>query len=69
MIAVYKTNVQEAAESELLIRKLLEHFPQSTISFDLEDCDRILRVKEHTICNDTVIALLAAHGYACEALL
>lgn len=69
MIEVFKTNVQEAEQSQMLIGKLLEHFPDSNVNFDLEDCDKILRVHASSICNKSIIALLNSYGYHCEALL
>jgi hypothetical protein len=69
MIEVFKTNVQEVGQSKMIVGKLLEHYPDSTINFDLEDCDKILRVHGSSICNDSIIALLNAHGFRCEVLL
>lgn len=69
MIEVFKTNVQEVAQSKLIIGKLLEHFPNSLINFDLEDCDKILRIHGSSISNTKIIAILNSHGYWCEALL
>ncbi|MDX6191822.1 hypothetical protein SGQ83_20870 [Flavobacterium sp. Fl-318] len=69
MIEVFKTNVQEEDQSTLIIGKLLEHFPNSLISFDLEDCDKILRIHSSSISNKKIIAILNSHGYLCEALL
>ena len=68
MVEVFKTNVQEVAQSELLIQQLLVHYPNSKINFDLEDCDCILRIAAQVITPETVIALLAARGYQCELL-
>ncbi|MBS1773810.1 MAG: hypothetical protein JST82_13200 [Bacteroidetes bacterium] len=69
MIEVFKTNVKEAAVSEMLVQQLLQHYPNGKITFDLEDCDSILRIAEHNINAEHVIALLARHGYCCEMLL
>lgn len=68
MVEVFKTNVQEVAQSEVLIEQLLRHFPGSKINFDLEDCDRILRIAECNILPEKVIDLLAKAGYHCEIL-
>ncbi|MEL1255360.1 hypothetical protein AAEO57_16335 [Flavobacterium sp. DGU38] len=68
MIEVFKTNVQEAEQSQMIVKKLLEHFPNSTINFDLEDCDKILRVYALSICNHTIIEILKSYGYHCEVL-
>ncbi len=69
MIEVFKTNVQEAAHSEMIIGRLLEHFPNSVINFDLEDCDKILRIHASEISNHKIIELLNSHGFQCEVLL
>lgn len=69
MVEIFKTNVQEAAESQEVIARLLEHFPQSRINFDLTDCDRILRVEAEHVCVDRVAHLVLSFGYHCEVLL
>ncbi|MDA6072562.1 hypothetical protein NJT12_23350 [Flavobacterium sp. AC] len=68
MIEVFKTNVQEVEQSQMIVQKLLEHFPNSAINFDLEDCDKILRIHSLSISNRKIIALLNAHGFYCEEL-
>lgn len=45
MIEVFKTNVQKAAQSRLMIKLLKVHFPASQINFDLDDCDKVLRIE------------------------
>ncbi|CAA9201043.1 hypothetical protein ACHRVW_14090 [Flavobacterium collinsii] len=69
MIEVYKTNVQEVEQSLLIVGRLLEHFPDSRINFDLEDCDKILRIHGSSISNQRIIELLDSYGYHCEVLL
>ncbi|MCV9927218.1 hypothetical protein OIU83_06120 [Flavobacterium sp. LS1R49] len=68
MIEVFKTNVQEVEQSKMIVEKLLEHFPNSRINFDLEDCDKILRIDDLMISNQKIIKLLNFHGYQCEVL-
>jgi hypothetical protein len=68
MIEVFKTDVQKVAQSEMIVEKLLEHFPDSDINFDLEDCDRILRVYDLNISSKKIIELLNSYGYQCEVL-
>jgi hypothetical protein len=45
MVEVFKTNVTADADAHLLIRELHKAFPSYKANFDLDDCDRILRVK------------------------
>jgi len=44
MIEVFKTNVKHKSQSQVLINLIHEAFPTYKANFDLEDCDRILRV-------------------------
>ncbi|RKR04643.1 hypothetical protein C8C83_3974 [Flavobacterium sp. 90] len=69
MIEVFKTNVQEVEQSLMIVGKLLEHLPNSAINFDLEDCDKILRINAVSISNHKIIELLDSYGYHCEVLL
>jgi hypothetical protein len=67
-VEVFKTNVQEKERSRLLIQKLVEQFPASKINFDLDDCDKILRVEGIDFCAQRIIELLKLNGHYCELL-
>jgi hypothetical protein len=49
IVEVFKTNVKTGAQAERLITLIRENFPEYTVNFDLDDCDRILRVKSSGI--------------------
>ncbi|GAB2570755.1 hypothetical protein [Spirosoma areae] len=68
MVEVFKTNVlcREQASTILLI--LAEQFPRFKLNFDLEDCDKILRVEGRDILSHQIILLVNATGYHCEVL-
>jgi hypothetical protein len=68
MVDVFKTNVEEAEQSRLLMAKLREHFPFSRVHFDLEDCDHILRVESSEVNAEAIISLLEKSGFSCEPL-
>ena len=68
VVEVFKTNVIEEEQARKLVEELLAHFPQSRVNFDLQDCDKILRVEGKQICPDTIIGLVQNQGYQCEAL-
>lgn len=69
MIEIFKTNVQEMEQSKVIVMKLLEHFPDSVITFDLEDCDKILRIHSGSISKQRIIEVVNSYGYHCEVLL
>lgn len=68
MVEIFKTNVHEVEKSKMITQKLLEHFPDNKINFDLEDCDKILRVEGENILPGKIIELLNDKGYFCEVL-
>ncbi len=64
IIEVFKTNVETGAQAEHLVNLIHENFPVYSVNFDLEDCDRILRIKSpDSIHESSLIALLHASGF------
>lgn len=68
MVEIFKTDVEETGEAEMLIGLLLHHIPDSRINFDLEDCDRVLRIEADNFDPDTVIMVINDKGYNCKVL-
>ena len=68
MIEVFKTNVQEFSEAQKLVALLLRHFPNSKINFDLDDCDKVLRVEGNNLRIEKVMTLVAEKGFLCTVL-
>ena len=68
MVEVFKTNVQHRELAEQLASILWGRFAFSKISFDPEDCDKILRVEGKQICVEAVIEILTNHGLEYEVL-
>lgn len=68
MIEVFKTDVQQPGTANLLTAKLLLLFPGSRVNFDLEDCDRVLRLEGENICREKTARLLKDSGYHCQVL-
>jgi hypothetical protein len=68
MVEVFKTNVQQHEQAEQLTSVLRSRFDFCKINFDLEDCDKILRVEGKQVCVETIIEILNIHGLQCEVL-
>jgi hypothetical protein len=68
MVEVFKTNVEKTELAEQLIAVLRLRFPFSKVNFDLEDCDKILRIEGNEICNETIIELMNVKGFECAVL-
>jgi hypothetical protein len=68
MVEVFKTNVQQHEQAKQLTSVLRGRFDFCKINFDLEDCDKILRVEGKQICVETIIEILNTRGLQCEVL-
>ena len=70
MIEVFKTNVRARRHARQLVRRIHETFAGYRANFDLEDCDRIMRVEcpGDTIPAGGLIALLREAGFQAEVL-
>lgn len=68
MVLVFKTDVEDHRSALELIKILDQEFPGTCINFDLDDCDRILRVVSEADKTDAVQKLLRELSYNCEPL-
>ncbi len=68
MIYVFKTSVKLKKEVRQLKPHLDNLLNQAKWNFDLEDCDKILRIDSPTDILDIVIKLLQDKGFDCKEL-
>ena len=68
MIEVFKTDVQDGETAKALVQRLLCHFPNNRINFDLLDCDKILRVEGECFSVQKIIELISLEGYQVKVL-
>jgi len=69
MVEVFKTNVEDYDHASLLVEEIQRSFNGYLANFDLEDCDRILRVRGEGIVEaQPVISLLNQLGYDAQVL-
>jgi hypothetical protein len=68
-VEVFKTNVANPEQAKWLVDQIERNFNNCKVNFDLDDCDRILRVVfEEKIPPDLVIDLLKNVGCVAEVL-
>ena len=68
-VEVFRTSVETRTEADRMAALLSKEFPGARINFDLDDCDRILRIEtKEGIPPDVVIALLRDARCAIEVL-
>lgn len=64
IVEIFRTNVETGEQAEKLVRLIHENFPEYAANFDLDDCDRILRVKSSGLIHESsVLAILQNSGY------
>ncbi|MES2765811.1 MAG: hypothetical protein V4642_08085 [Bacteroidota bacterium] len=70
MIEVFKTDVHEQHHAEMLIAQIREMFGEYRATFDLEDCDKILRVDSSAgeIQSSSLIEFLKQFGVEADVL-
>ena len=70
LVEVFKTNVEQEVQAAKLLAALIDYFPAYKINFDLQDCDKILRVESRNgaIDNSRIIEAIGDFGYAIEEL-
>ncbi|UXP31243.1 hypothetical protein N6H18_12880 [Reichenbachiella agarivorans] len=67
-IEVFKTNVDCQHKAADILKELLNLFSYSEANFDLDDCDRVLRIVGENIEIKEVIKLINQTGYHCEVM-
>lgn len=67
MILVFKTSVKYKKDIAK-IKKIFKVSNDLLITFDLEDCDKIMRTEGNSYTADEIIAKIQTLGYHCEEL-
>ena len=68
MVEVFKTNVEDPAQAAKLVGLLQKRITNSSVNFDLEDCDKVLRIEGPEISLPLVVGILKDYGYKCQPL-
>ena len=68
MIEVFKTNINSFPKSIEISEEIKLLFPEAIVFIDLNDCDKILKVKSTPEVIKKIETLIISKGYFCEAL-
>lgn len=68
MIFVFKTSVKTKKQIIALKPQIDNILPKARWSFDLEDCDKILRIESEENIAREIQQLLTIHSFYCEEL-
>lgn len=69
MIRIFKTSIDSITDAKR-VRDALENLSlnPNELNFDLEDCDRILRIVNTSISSNCIINTVKKIGFSCEEL-
>ncbi|RPD39795.1 hypothetical protein [Chitinophaga barathri] len=68
MVEVFVTNVKRAAAAKEILALLRRNFPDVKINFDLEDCDKVLRVEGDDFLPGKIMTLVNESGFQCRVM-
>lgn len=69
MVEVFTTDIHNPERAQEVLLQLKSLWPAARIIFDLEDCDRILKIESPQIDSGKVVQLLSSLGYDCQILI
>jgi len=69
-VEVFKTNISHYADAESILRQISDQREDYVANFDLEDCDKILRVEcqDEEVESVEIIELVKNSGFKAEIL-
>jgi hypothetical protein len=68
MVEIFRTNIDDKTTAGIVTEDLNRLFPGSKITFDLDDCDKILRIESERIVPEEIASILFGRGFVCEVL-
>jgi hypothetical protein len=67
-VEIFKTQVRHTRQAAQICAKLKAILPNAKINFDLDDCDKILRVESLYIDTDRIVILMKDLGFPCALI-
>jgi hypothetical protein len=68
MVEVFKTDIHTESQAKEVLAELNLLIPSAIINFDLNDCDRILRVESEEDITNRVLIFSKKSGFFCQVL-
>ena len=68
MVFIFKTDVNDDAHAAAILEQLQTLFPTAAINFDLEDCDKILRIEDIHLSLPRILTMTKSLGFFCAEL-
>ena len=68
IIEVFQTNIDSEGKAQSILAEINNLFPELVVNFDLEDCDKILRIEGESFCPTRITKKMNKLGHKCLVL-
>jgi hypothetical protein len=68
IIGIFRTNITTRYDRQRLLHAIESHFDVGPCHIDLEDCDKVLRILDMKVDEQTMIHFVRQYGFQCELL-
>jgi len=68
MVIIFRTTVLTKIQARKILERLAVKYPIAKCNFDLDDCDKILRVESEEIFVDGIVEAVLSCNIQCEIL-
>lgn len=68
MVEIFSTNVHRVSQAKEIVALLTKHFPGIKINFDLNDCDRVLKIAGNNFIPERIMSIVKQKGFECRPL-
>jgi len=68
MVSVFKTDVSNNEDAAIVTVNIASSYPSAKVTFDLDDCDRVLRIEGRDVSENEILNICSALGFSCETL-
>ena len=70
IVQVFKTDVQDQKDARRIVLFLHQNYAHCKVNFDLDDCDKVLRIEsqQEPVKEAAIQLVVAVYGYDCKPL-
>lgn len=68
MITLFRTNIRSREQAEQVIVSLSLNYPNAKVTIDLDDSDRVLKLRAKFANTESVVGIVSRMGFDCSEL-
>lgn len=67
-VEIFRTQVQHTQQAKHICEILAQELEDTRVNFDLEDCDKVLRIESNSIDPRQIIQIMETLGFFCDLI-